>query len=206
MTDIKLLPPPKWLLEGFTDPTIEMLCDYTRANVEHHTAELQDEIATLRAALESMKAHMGNAVMNRDGIIKALSETRDEQGDEIHRLRAELREAWSAVDSKAGWEWKKRAEQAEAEVSALRAEREVIGAETVKYAEKSGRLEAKVDRLTEALRIAEAALADIGDADREPGDDVEWCERRASLGLRKVRDTLRDHDKGASFRPSTPKP
>lgn len=55
-------------------------------------------------------------------------------------------------------------------------------------------LTARAERLAEALRVAEAALADIGDADREPGDDVEWCERRAALGLRRVRDTLRDHD------------
>ena len=54
--------------------------------------------------------------------------------------------------------------------------------------------EAQAERLAEALRIAEAALEDIGDADREPGDDVAWCERRARLGLRRVRDTLRDHD------------
>lgn len=86
----------------------------------------------------------------------------------------------------------------DAEIEKLRAEREVISAEAVKYADKSGRLEAKVDRLTEALRIAEAALADIGDADREPGDDVAWCERRAALGLRRVRDTLRVHDQEVS--------
>lgn len=53
---------------------------------------------------------------------------------------------------------------------------------------------ARADRLAEALRIAEAALADIGDADREPGDDVAWCERRARLGLRIARAALRDHD------------
>jgi len=41
--------------------------------------------------------------------------------------------------------------------------------------------------LLEALRTAEAALADIGDADREPGDDVEWCERRAAEALPLVR-------------------
>jgi hypothetical protein len=39
---------------------------------------------------------------------------------------------------------------------------------------------AEVERLREALRIAEAALSDIGDADREPGDDVAWCEQRAA--------------------------
>ena len=40
-----------------------------------------------------------------------------------------------------------------AEIEALRAERWVIVAEAVKYADKSGRLEAKVDRLAEALRV-----------------------------------------------------
>ena len=39
-----------------------------------------------------------------------------------------------------------------AEIEALRAEREVICAEAVKYADKSGRLEAKVDRLADGLR------------------------------------------------------
>lgn len=34
-----------------------------------------------------------------------------------------------------------------------------------------------------ALVIAEAGLADIGDADREPGDDLAWCEARAAQAL-----------------------
>lgn len=50
----------------------------------------------------------------------------------------------------------------------------------------------RAERLAEALRIAEAALADIGDADREPGDDVAWCERRAAQALPMVRALLRD--------------
>lgn len=41
-----------------------------------------------------------------------------------------------------------------------------------------------------SLREAEAALADIGDADREPGDDVAWCEARAAKALPAVRDAL----------------
>ncbi len=45
--------------------------------------------------------------------------------------------------------WRSRAEQLTA---ALRAEREVIVAEALKYADKSGRLEAKVDRLADELR------------------------------------------------------
>jgi hypothetical protein len=41
-----------------------------------------------------------------------------------------------------------------------------------------------------ALRQAEAALSDIGDADREPGDDVAWCERRAAEPLPVIRAAL----------------
>ncbi len=42
-------------------------------------------------------------------------------------------------------------------------------------------------QLLEALELAEAGLADIGDADREPGDDLEWCERRAAKPLPVIR-------------------
>ena len=38
-----------------------------------------------------------------------------------------------------------------------------------------------------ALVIAEAALADIGDADHEPSDDLAWCEARAAQALPRVR-------------------
>lgn len=38
---------------------------------------------------------------------------------ENERLRAEVRDAYAAADSKAGWEWKKRAEQAEARAERL---------------------------------------------------------------------------------------
>jgi hypothetical protein len=41
--------------------------------------------------------------------------------------------------------------------------------------------------LLEALKLAEAALADIGDADREPGDDLAWCEARAAQDLPAIR-------------------
>lgn len=41
--------------------------------------------------------------------------------------------------------------------------------------------------LLEALKYAEAGLADIGDADREPGDDLAWCEKRAAEALPTVR-------------------
>ena len=51
-------------------------------------------------------------------------------------------------------------------------------------------------RLVEALRVAEAALADIGDADREPGDDLAWCERRAAEPLPTIRALLRNQEEG----------
>ena len=43
-----------------------------------------------------------------------------------------------------------------------------------------------------ALKTAEAALADIGDATREPGDDLAWCEARAAQALPAVRAALRE--------------
>lgn len=48
----------------------------------------------------------------------------------------------------------------------------------------------RIEGLVRALEIAEAALADIGDADREPGDDVAWCEARAAEALPEVRAVL----------------
>jgi hypothetical protein len=44
--------------------------------------------------------------------------------------------------------------------------------------------------LVEALKKAEAALSDIGDADREPEDDIAWCERRATQDLQMIRAAL----------------
>ena len=49
---------------------------------------------------------------------------------------------------------------------------------------------AAVAELMEAAATAEAALADIGDADREPGDDVAWCERRAAVAIPRLRAAL----------------
>jgi hypothetical protein len=42
-----------------------------------------------------------------------------------------------------------------------------------------------------ALELAEAALADIGDADREPGDDLAWAEARAAQDLPRIRAVLK---------------
>jgi hypothetical protein len=41
-----------------------------------------------------------------------------------------------------------------------------------------------------ALVWSEAALADIGDAEREPGDDLAWAERRAAEELPRIRRAL----------------
>jgi hypothetical protein len=46
---------------------------------------------------------------------------------------------------------------------------------------------AVMQQALEALVIAEAGLADIGDADREPGDDLAWCEARAAEALAQPR-------------------
>jgi hypothetical protein len=44
--------------------------------------------------------------------------------------------------------------------------------------------------LIRALELAEAALADIGDADRESGDDLAWAEARAAQDLPRIRAVL----------------
>ena len=44
--------------------------------------------------------------------------------------------------------------------------------------------------LIRALELAEAALADIGDAEREPGDDLAWAEARAARDLLRIRAAL----------------
>jgi hypothetical protein len=51
------------------------------------------------------------------------------------------------------------------------------------------------DQLLGVLCYAESALSDIGDADREPGDDLEWCERRAAEALPRIRELLLAHGK-----------
>jgi hypothetical protein len=50
------------------------------------------------------------------------------------------------------------------------------------------------DELLAALKYAEAALADIGDAEREPGDDLEWCENRAANALPRIRKLIAAHE------------
>ena len=84
-----------------------------------------------------------------------------------------------------------------AEIAALRAEREVICAESLKYADKSGRLEAKVDRLAEALRpLAELDLTP-DDFDKRPDSQPIYARNKTSItvgDVRKARAALRDHE------------
>lgn len=49
---------------------------------------------------------------------------------------------------------------------------------------------AAIDDMITALKKAEAALSDIGDADREPGDDMKWMEIRAALPLPFIREVM----------------
>jgi len=60
------------------------------------------------------------------------------------------------------------------------------------------------DQLLDVLSYAECALGDIGDAEREPGDDLEWCEERAAEALPRIRKLLTTHGKtvtSLSFHP-----
>lgn len=57
-----------------------------------------------------------------------------------------------------------------------------VGGQEVEYV--------RADLVRDAMMKAEAALADIGDADREPGDDIAWCERRAAQALPAIRAAL----------------
>lgn len=59
-----------------------------------------------------------------------------------------------------------------------------------KAADELRRLHEVNAELVEALKIAEAALSDIGDADREPEDDLAWCEARAAEAIPKTRAAL----------------
>lgn len=60
------------------------------------------------------------------------------------------------------------------------------------------------EKLRTALITAEAALSDIGDADREPGDDVKWCEERAARALPIVRAALSTYQSADNIH--SPKP
>lgn len=64
------------------------------------------------------------------------------------------------------------------------------------WAARDATLVAENAALSVALRHAEAALADIGDADREEGDDMAWCEARAAKALPVIRAALGGRDDG----------
>lgn len=104
MTDIKLLPLPKWLLEGFTDPTIERLCDYTRANVEHYVKELQEEVARVRGLWGDAEI-LGHKLYDQNAAKDA----------EIEALRAEVAKR-DGIDP---WAVLLRAQEAEARAERL---------------------------------------------------------------------------------------
>lgn len=72
--------------------------------------------------------------------------------------------------------WRRRAEEAERERDEARAE--------------VAKLRVERDTLKAAAKKAEAALADIGDSDHEPTDDLAWCEQRAQEALPVVRFAL----------------
>jgi hypothetical protein len=48
----------------------------------------------------------------------------------------------------------------------------------------------KLSKILSDLKSIEAALSDIGDADREPEDDVAWLEKRAAVVIPTARKLL----------------
>lgn len=87
----------------------------------------------------------------------------------------------------------------ELEDRAIKAERELAGARQLVFASgvELGKAEAELvaekalaDQIGAQLKIAESALSDIGDAEREDGDDLKWCERRAAKAIPSTRAAL----------------
>ena len=81
-----------------------------------------------------------------------------------------------------------------AERDALRDDNRILRTEKHADAEAIATLRdinAENDRLRAALKISEAALSDIGDAHREEGDDLAWCERRAAKAIPIARAALK---------------
>lgn len=106
-----------------------------------------------------------------------------------YQAMAMLRDAAALIRQLQAAEQAARASAAEREIEALRAD-------LADYMRIANTEATRAERLSEALRVAEAALADIGDADREPGDDVAWCECRAAEPLPMIRALLRDQEDG----------
>ena len=98
---------------------------------------------------------------------------------QLEAAEAEKREAWAAVESKAGWEWKKRAEAAEADAARLRGINNdlcrIHNARLVDAAKSEARtkaLEAEAERLGAVLdRIAGYTLSQFAG----PCDMVVQC-------------------------------
>lgn len=87
-------------------------------------------------------------------------------------------------------------------LDAMTAERDALAEELSAFRASSDIRGANCELMIQALREAEAALADIGDADREPGDDVAWCEARAAKALPSVRAALAQSGGERSVHPS----
>lgn len=92
----------------------------------------------------------------------------------------------------------------ELEDRAIKAERELAGARQLVFVSgvELGKAEAQLaaekalaDQIGAQLKIAESALSDIGDAEREDGDDLKWCERRAAKAIPSTREALAAHRK-----------
>lgn len=106
MSEIKMLPLPKWLLEGFTDPTIEKLCNYARAVAEYNVRSLTHELANAECVIDAEQAGRKKA----EAEIEALRAENKGHGiaiqqlsDRAERLAEALREARDMVEDWAGY-------------------------------------------------------------------------------------------------------
>ena len=88
-------------------------------------AQLEAAEAEVRAIWDAMPATLRYLDLPDGGDVPLPEQVRRMGEDVVNQqaraeaAEAEKREAWAAVESKAGWEWKKRAEAAEAEVARL---------------------------------------------------------------------------------------
>jgi uncharacterized protein YukE len=82
------------------------------------------------------------------------------------------------------------AAEADATIAALQRELEEDQGVIRVWRGRAERADATIAELVAALETAEAALADVGDADREPGDDVAWREARTAKALPAARAAL----------------
>ena len=175
MTDIKMLPLPKWLLEGFTDPTIEKLTVYARAVAEHLTRSLTHELANAECALDAERAERKKAV----AVIEALqSITREYQKQLVHaearaqELQAEVRRQKGQIKRMAREEYDmiQRHKDTEARAEFYRTER--------------NKNQRKAERLEEAIRAYKS------ECDNPAKDYVLRAKRRDEMFA-----LLRNHNK-----------